>query len=102
MTETRWEGGETEGVHMADGHTSIYVLKKNDLMETAFVCCDCGLVHLVEIEHDEDEVRFTWHRGEAITQEFRDKASKERASVLSSQRVGDEFSRMRQKESDES
>ncbi len=95
MNETKFDVEMKEGVHMEDGHKSVYALTKHECLETAFVCCDCGLVHLVEIEHDADEVRLTWHRGDALTQEFRDQASKARAAVLSSRRVSDEFARVR-------
>jgi len=96
MSETKMDAGMGEGVHMMDGHKSIYPISKAEVMETAFVCCDCGLVHLVEIEHDEESVSLRWHRADDATNEFRDAASKARAKALSARRVRDEFARINQ------
>ena len=95
VNEVRMEAGMRQGVHLMDGQANVYPIGVNEVMQTAFVCCDCGLVHLAEIEHDGESVSIRWTRADAATQEFRDEASKARAKAFSTRRVQDEFARAR-------
>jgi hypothetical protein len=86
--------GMTEGRHMEHGQANVFPVRAGEVFKTAIVCCDCGLVHLLEIERSNDNVVLRWHRDDDATNEFREKAATERAHEMSSAWVDDAFERV--------
>ena len=86
--------GMARGLHIEHGQATVFPIGAGEVFKTANVCCDCGLVHLVEIERRNDEVVIRWYRDDDATNKFRDTSASERAERMSSDWVESAFARV--------
>ena len=94
MEDVKMADGMATGRHMEHGQANVFPVGSGEVFKTAIVCCDCGLVHLLEIERRNDNVVLRWYRDDDATNEFREKFAGERAKVMSSDWVDAAFTRV--------
>ena len=94
MKDVMMQDGMTTGRHMEHGQANVFPVGPGEVFRTGIVCCDCGLVHLMEIERRNDNVVVRWWRDDDATNDFREKSAGERAGIMSSEWVGAAFERV--------
>jgi hypothetical protein len=83
-----------EGKHIKHGQAVVYPVAFGEHYKTAISCCDCNLIHLVEITHDSESVTLRFYRDDEATDEARHSGAEATAKVMGVEWVDSRFAKI--------